>query len=59
MTNVSRGNGGDDALFRFGASRGCDARDYGSPEMGRFADSITFSPGHAPDDAIELPAPPK
>lgn len=33
--------------------------DYDSPEMGRFVDSITFSPEHAPDDATELPAPPK
>ena len=30
--------------------------DYDSPEMGRFVDSITFFPEHAPDDAIELPA---
>jgi hypothetical protein len=33
--------------------------DYESPEMGRFVDSITFYPEHAPDDAIELPPPPK
>jgi len=33
--------------------------DYDSPEMGRFVDSITFFPEHAPEDAIELPAPPK
>ena len=33
--------------------------DYDSPEMGRFVDSITFFTEHAPDDAIELPAPPK
>jgi len=33
--------------------------DYDSPEMGRFVDSITFFAEHAPDDAIELPAPPK
>jgi hypothetical protein len=31
--------------------------DYDTPEMGRFVDSITFFPAHAPDDAIELPAP--
>ena len=30
--------------------------DYDSPEMGRFVDSITFFPEHAPEDAIELPA---
>ena len=30
--------------------------DYDTPEMGRFVDSITFFPQHAPDDAIELPA---
>ena len=33
--------------------------DYGSPEMGRFVDSITFFTELAPDDAMELPAPPK
>jgi hypothetical protein len=33
--------------------------DYGSPEMGRFVDSITFFTHNAPNDAIELPAPPK
>ena len=33
--------------------------DYGSPEMGRFVDSITFFTQHAPNDAIELPTPPK
>ena len=33
--------------------------DYGSPEMGRFVDSITFFPERAADDAIELPPPPK
>ena len=33
--------------------------DYGSPEMGRFVDSITFFTEHAADDAIELPAVPK
>ena len=33
--------------------------DYDSPEMGRFVDSITFFTEHAPEDAIELPAPPK
>ena len=33
--------------------------DYDSPEMGRFVDSITFFTIRAPDDAIELPAPPK
>jgi hypothetical protein len=32
--------------------------DYGSPEMGRFVDSITFFTERAADDAIELPAPP-
>jgi len=30
--------------------------DFDTPEMGRFVDSITFLPQHAPDDAIELPA---
>ncbi len=29
--------------------------DYGSPEMGRFVDSITFFPERAAEDAIELP----
>ena len=33
--------------------------DYETPEMGRFVDSITFFTIRAPDDAIELPAPPK
>jgi hypothetical protein len=33
--------------------------DYGSPEMARFIDSITFYTEHAADDAIEVPAPPK
>ena len=33
--------------------------DYDTPEMGRFVDSITFFTIRAPDDAIELPAPPK
>jgi hypothetical protein len=33
--------------------------DYGSPEMGRFVDSLTFYPERAADDAIELPPPPK
>jgi hypothetical protein len=33
--------------------------DYGTPEMGRFIDSITFFTIRAPEDAIELPAPPK
>ncbi len=33
--------------------------DYGSPEMGRFVDSVTFYTVRAADDAIELPAPPK
>ncbi len=33
--------------------------DYGSPEMGRFVDSITFFPARAADDAIEVPPPPK
>ena len=31
--------------------------DYGSPEMGRFVDSITFFTIRAPEDAIELPPP--
>ncbi|HSV25392.1 MAG TPA: hypothetical protein VLJ17_20490 [Xanthobacteraceae bacterium] len=33
--------------------------DYESPEMARFVDSITFFTVRAPDDAIELPVPPK
>ncbi len=33
--------------------------DYDTPEMARFVDSITFEPEHAPEDAIELPVPPK
>ena len=33
--------------------------DFGSPEMGRFVDSVTFYTVRAADDAIELPAPPK
>ena len=33
--------------------------DYGSPEMGRFVDSITFFTIRAADDAIELPPPSK
>jgi hypothetical protein len=33
--------------------------DYGSPEMGRFVDSVTFFPERAADDAIELPPPAK
>ena len=33
--------------------------DYNTPEMGRFVDSITFYTVRAPDDAIELPIPPK
>ncbi len=33
--------------------------DYDTPEMARFVDSITFFTVRAPDDAIELPAPPK
>ena len=33
--------------------------DDGTPEMGRFIDSITFFTIRAPEDAIELPAPPK
>jgi hypothetical protein len=33
--------------------------DYNTPEMGRFVDSITFFTIRAPDDAVELPAPPK
>ena len=33
--------------------------DYDSPETARFVDSIAFFTVRAPDDAIELPAPPK
>ena len=33
--------------------------DYDTPEMARFVDSITFFAVRAPDEAIELPAPPK
>ena len=33
--------------------------DYDTPEMGRFIDSITFFTIRAPEDAIELPGPPK
>jgi hypothetical protein len=33
--------------------------DYDTPEMGRFIDSITFFTVRAPEDAIELPLPPK
>jgi len=33
--------------------------DYDSPEMARFVDSITFFTVRAPEDAIELPLPPK
>src|SRR5215813_6699413 len=33
--------------------------DYDSPEPARFIDSIAFFTVRAPDDAIELPAPPK
>jgi hypothetical protein len=33
--------------------------DYDSPETGRFIDSISFFTVRAPDDAIELPVPPK
>jgi hypothetical protein len=33
--------------------------DYESPEPARFIDSISFFTVRAPDDAIELPAPPK
>jgi hypothetical protein len=33
--------------------------DYDTPEMARFVESITFFTVRAPDDAIELPAPPK
>ena len=33
--------------------------DYDTPEMARFVDSITFYTVRAPDEAIELPVPPK
>jgi hypothetical protein len=33
--------------------------DYDTPDMARFVDSISFYTVRAPDDAIELPAPPK
>src|SRR5262245_13712472 len=33
--------------------------DYDTPETARFVDSIAFFTVRAPDDAIELPAPPK
>jgi hypothetical protein len=33
--------------------------DYDTPDMGRFVDSLTFYTVRAPDDAIELPPPPK
>jgi|SoimicmetaTmtLPB_FD_contig_31_12616977_length_742_multi_2_in_0_out_0_1 hypothetical protein len=33
--------------------------DYETPETARFVDSISFFTVRAPDDAIELPAPPK
>jgi hypothetical protein len=33
--------------------------DYDTPELARFVDSISFFTVRAPDDAIELPAPPK
>src|SRR6516164_5073958 len=33
--------------------------DYDTPDMGRFVDSLTFMTVRAPEDAIELPAPPK
>ena len=33
--------------------------DYDTPDMARFVDSISFFTVRAPDDAIELPAPPK
>jgi hypothetical protein len=33
--------------------------DYDTPDMGRFVDSLTFFTVRAPDDAIELPAPPR
>src|SRR5262245_18471924 len=32
--------------------------DYETPDMGRFVDSVSFFTVRAPDDAIELPAPP-
>jgi hypothetical protein len=31
--------------------------DYDTPEPGRFVDSITFAPEHAPEEAMELPIP--
>jgi hypothetical protein len=31
--------------------------DYDTPDLGRFVESITFFTVHAPDDAVELPAP--
>jgi hypothetical protein len=33
--------------------------DYATPDIGRFVDSLTFFTVRAPDDAIELPPPPK
>jgi hypothetical protein len=33
--------------------------DYDTPDLGRFVDSLTFFTVRAPDDAIELPPPPK
>lgn len=33
--------------------------DYDTPDLGRFVDSLTFFTVRAPDDAAELPAPPK
>jgi hypothetical protein len=33
--------------------------DYDTPDKGRFVDSITFFTVRAPDEAIELPVPPK
>jgi hypothetical protein len=33
--------------------------DYNTPDTGRFVDSLSFFTVRAPDDAIELPAPPK
>ena len=33
--------------------------DYDTPELARFVDSVSFFTVRAPDDAIELPAPPK
>jgi hypothetical protein len=33
--------------------------DYDTPELARFVDSISFFTVRAPDDAVELPAPPK